>query len=305
MNKPQTGIGKCSLCHKTAELQESHIIPSFVFKWIKRNNFTGRLRSTGNIDIPIQDGPKKPLLCSTCEEKFSNPEGKFSQLIFRPYLTGTAQDVEYGPWLRYFTISVAYRVILDLKSQLLAAMSANEQKKLKRAMRKWKDYLLGEKSLEEYETHLLPLDYVVKMDAPAPKINAYMMGSSDYQILGEENEIAVYIKLPGFAFFVAVAPSAFEGFENTQIFDQGLLKLKSNKIYTVPGEYFAVIRERSYKIAEAKMSENQRQKIVQAAEKLKTTDPDRYHASISHKTQTYQEMLDAKAAAQLKNKKSE
>ncbi|REK71975.1 hypothetical protein DX130_19980 [Paenibacillus paeoniae] len=42
---------KCALCGKIAKLEESHIIPKFVFRYLKKDSFTGRLR----VDINESD----------------------------------------------------------------------------------------------------------------------------------------------------------------------------------------------------------------------------------------------------------
>ena len=56
-------VRTCALCKNKDTLQMSHIIPSFVGKWIKNTSVTGFLRQAISADIRRQDIPKKYLLC--------------------------------------------------------------------------------------------------------------------------------------------------------------------------------------------------------------------------------------------------
>jgi hypothetical protein len=43
-------MSKCALCHNVKELKDSHIIPAFVYRWIKETSATGYLTFSENID---------------------------------------------------------------------------------------------------------------------------------------------------------------------------------------------------------------------------------------------------------------
>jgi len=64
-------LGSCRLCQNTEELQESHIIPAFAFRWL-RGPYEGYLRQTLEPNKRVQDGLKLPFLCKQCE---GNPAG--------------------------------------------------------------------------------------------------------------------------------------------------------------------------------------------------------------------------------------
>ena len=51
----------CKLCNKKAQLRESHIIPKFVYNWMKKTG-TGRFRQKKDLNKPLQDGIKDFLL---------------------------------------------------------------------------------------------------------------------------------------------------------------------------------------------------------------------------------------------------
>lgn len=76
---------QCKFClEKKSTLEISHIVPKFVYKWLKNSSSTGRMRDGRNVNKPSQDGYKTPLLCSTCENKFSSYESHFSSFVFAP-----------------------------------------------------------------------------------------------------------------------------------------------------------------------------------------------------------------------------
>lgn len=66
--------GTCALCRDNTELKESHIIPKFVGKWLKRTSATGYLRNIDNINKRQQDIPKIIYFVKTV--KYYSLDGK-------------------------------------------------------------------------------------------------------------------------------------------------------------------------------------------------------------------------------------
>src|SRR5438105_3665023 len=87
----------CALCATLAPLQKSHIIPKFVFRYM-RTSSPGRIRDSTAPNRLIQDGPKIPLLCAPCEERFAAWETPFAERIFLPFHTGACGN---APVFRY------------------------------------------------------------------------------------------------------------------------------------------------------------------------------------------------------------
>ncbi|AJY04837.1 hypothetical protein SB768_30790 [Burkholderia sp. SIMBA_043] len=76
--------GDCPLCDKVdMALKESHIIPRFVYEWVKNSSATPYLRSSDNINERQQDGQKQYLLCNCCETRLSRLEGELSMHLFK------------------------------------------------------------------------------------------------------------------------------------------------------------------------------------------------------------------------------
>ena len=74
--------GVCELCGKQADLLQSHVIPAFVFKWLKQ---AGHIRYAETPNRRSQDGPKRDWLCRECEDLFNSFETPFAGQIFHPY----------------------------------------------------------------------------------------------------------------------------------------------------------------------------------------------------------------------------
>ena len=90
------------------ELQESHILPRFVFRWLKETSATGYLRSGQQPNLRVQDGLKLHLLCQDCKQRFNHWGTQFANEIFHPMTQGTAERASYGPLL-LFWVSVSWR----------------------------------------------------------------------------------------------------------------------------------------------------------------------------------------------------
>lgn len=105
----------CRLCGQNEAIQNSHVIPQFVFRAIKSDSPTGFFRNSQKPNKREQDGDKQPLLCLECENRFSVAENCFAQNVFFPFHENDQDHFSYGPWLHYFLTSLAWRtLILDM-----------------------------------------------------------------------------------------------------------------------------------------------------------------------------------------------
>src|SRR4051812_354965 len=80
--------GRCALCGTASTLKESHIIPKFVFKYLKSTSGSGYLRDGQKPKLRVQDGFKTELLCDSCEQEFSKHESWFHTQVFQPVISG-------------------------------------------------------------------------------------------------------------------------------------------------------------------------------------------------------------------------
>ena len=104
-----TIVGDCSFCAKNGELRDSHVLPAFVYRWLRKRSGTGHIRHTENPNRRVQDGLKLPWLCALCEAKFSQYETAFATKLFHPWNKGVVR-INYTDWLLKFCTSVSWRV---------------------------------------------------------------------------------------------------------------------------------------------------------------------------------------------------
>jgi len=64
---------QCRLCGKEADLCESHLVPKFVFRWLKKTG-ADAFRPPLDPNRKVKDGAKLYLLCEECEGRFGRVE---------------------------------------------------------------------------------------------------------------------------------------------------------------------------------------------------------------------------------------
>lgn len=134
----------------------SHIIPSFVGKWLKGSSPTGFLRKPSNPNKRVQDLEKTRLLCAECEQRLSRVESSFAANMFHPYLTGKAWRFDYGPWLLKFAVSLSWRTtIATLAAPDVEPIPKRQLGQVDKARLVWEDFLLDKSAdVAPYEQHV-------------------------------------------------------------------------------------------------------------------------------------------------------
>ncbi|MCF6271114.1 MAG: hypothetical protein L3J41_15485 [Melioribacteraceae bacterium] len=116
-------IGKCKLCNKSEELQNSHIIPNYFFKRLKRNGSAIQTEVTVGIpNIKTQDSWSEYLFCKNCEQhinKFEKYVISFTKHPFNVKSTADSKDnnivqfsnLDYERF-RLFQLSLLFRAAI-------------------------------------------------------------------------------------------------------------------------------------------------------------------------------------------------
>lgn len=193
--------GKCKLCQKQADLQASHIIPKFAYRWMKE---TGGpyMRTAKNPNKREQDGKRLPLLCQSCEGKFSKLETYFSKTIFYPFSEEKQNWFEYDERLLRFSLSVLWRVLLEQKDR---RSDLPFQDTINHFIEEWRRFLYENKKPNEFCSAYLVFTGIATADGTQPVegfIN-YIARSIDATIAFNSNSSFVYVK---FGRFMLLAP---------------------------------------------------------------------------------------------------
>jgi hypothetical protein len=191
---------QCRLCLKQSELENSHIIPSFLYRWLKETSGTGFLRFGRNPNRLVQDGYKEYWLCPTCEDLQGKWETEFAEKVFHPLVRGEASRFHYQAWLLKFAVSLSWRALLYIKeTAALGHFSEQLAEEAEKALTRWAAFLLGQEPHPgKYEQHMLPLDLIAghTSDGMPPNINRYLLRSVDIDAVCSKSEAFVYVKLP-------------------------------------------------------------------------------------------------------------
>jgi hypothetical protein len=204
----------CKLCGEEGELKDSHIIPKFVFKWMKKTggNF---FRIVLNPNLRPQDGFKQKLLCIKCEQRFSHCEKWFSENIFYPYLETNNNVIHYTNELGKFIISVLWRILLVTEDQ-----QDNEKQRvlLNETFDDWKDFLLGKRAKIKCENiHLIfiPDDFGMEHQ-PNEYISRYFYRVTDGGVIRIDDSLFVFAKFSRFFLFAELEKNGIN-FRGTEI----------------------------------------------------------------------------------------
>jgi hypothetical protein len=194
--------GTCKLCGKTGDLQQSHVLPSFAFKWMKQ---AGHIRKSGLPNRRSQDGEKREWLCWDCEQLFSLFETPFATKIFHPYDVDPSIKVRFGEWMAKFCASVAWRSLSALREDgKLQHLTEQQAILADRALETWSRFLLGSyKHTGAFELHVMTFGEIEDASFPmtTPNINRYLTRAIDMDLVANSSVCFSYSKLGPFAIF--------------------------------------------------------------------------------------------------------
>lgn len=259
----------CQLCGQTEELQDSHILPAFVFKWLKETSATGFIRFGEEPNKRVQDGYKKPLLCASCEQRLSVWETFFSTKLFRPLSEDASLRVRYREWLLKFCVSVSWRSLTMLKEdQGQDHFSEAQRLSADQALHTWALFMLDRlPNPGRFEQHLLPLDAVQQFSGGAlpANINRYFLRTVDVDAVRGEKAAFVFSKLGRFVIVGFIDMPFPKQWVGTKVHVREGLIAPGN--YTLPiqfGEYLSD-KARRFAAVHEQISDAQRQKIEETA----------------------------------------
>lgn len=216
---------KCKLCHQNDALVDSHIIPKFVFDWLKKSG-TGRMRRLSLPNKPIQDGIKVKLLCSDCEIRFGVAETYFSKKIFYPIINQEVTSFNYDKRLQYFVASIFWRL---LKDSLLRDIQTTKWYKIVQEVENqlWEYLWLDKKNDIIGQIQLLvgvnlTENQDIKLDEKVKnQMILYFARGIDASIPHSEDKLFLYLKLPRMIFLLPIHKYDDKIFFNSNIKDNG------------------------------------------------------------------------------------
>ena len=256
----------CALCLEERDLQLSHIVPKFVFGYVKRSA-PSALRSHRKPNLRIQDGEKEYLLCWECEQLFSGWEKLFSERLFTPLhdpLPVTI-PITYRDWALKFAVSVSWRVLQHYAKKGLKHFSDEQKDYAGQALNTWRRFLIGEKkNPASFEQHLLPLDVIQQHSSGeiSPFLNRYLLRAIHTDVLATKTSAFVYTKLCRVLVLGFIHEDNPAGWKGTKMHvNRGVI---SPRDYLVPAALFDYINDKASQVKKSlnSLSPNQDQKVA-------------------------------------------
>ena len=279
-----TVIGQCELCDQEKELQQSHIVPSFVYKWMKKSSVTGYFRHGETPNKRVQDGDKVYLLCKDCEQRFGTWEDIFAKKVFIPLHEGGSFE-RYGKWLLKFSTSVSWRVLIFFRNYLdLNHFPNNLLPSVDKALNTWKDFLLDKQPHPvSFEQHMLPFTGFIK-DCNDPELpsnfNRYVARSIDIDAACSKTEAFIYVKMCRILLIGFIAMDYPNLWRDTKIHvNRGILEKKRYKVPITIRNFMYYKAKRVQKVQRS-MTDRQWDRLGQDYEKNpeKFRDSEMFHA---------------------------
>lgn len=256
---------RCKLCGEVRPLLLSHVVPHFVWRWLKASSPTKHFRSSVAPNLRIQDGWKARLLCAECEQLLMKDEKIFAERVFMPMHENRLQPFHYGPWALRFAISVLWRTVVFSEAAALKKLKTQHFTYLQRAERAWRDFLLGKRRHPgSFHALLFPLDTISKSILPKQSafLNRYLLRTVDIDILDGTTDVIVYAKLARTLLIGHVEVRHTNRWRRGRLSARGGL-IGGRVTYTMPEEFFEYLNKHADLGAEAfkQMSPIQKEKL--------------------------------------------
>jgi hypothetical protein len=257
----------CALCGAVAPLERSHIIPQFVFRWLKETSSTGHIRFGPQINKRVQDGINRQLLCGKCEDRFSVWETKFSKHVFHPLVGDKFQTIKYEDWLLKFSVSVCWRIYEEAyRHNQFRHYKGRHAAQLVSCREVWRRFLIGElPDVGEHHIHMLRWDGIIGGEGPElpTNINRYLRRAIEMDAPSNDSHGFIYGKLGPIILLGMVAYPGPKQWRGTRIYKEGKLKIRDT---LAPVEYRDYVLARARRMLELEngISEHQMKKIAES-----------------------------------------
>lgn len=256
--------GRCRLCDAETSLQLSHILPAFLYRWVRESSGGSHLRRGAEPNMRVQDGLKRHWLCISCEGLLSRSETSFAEKLFYPFITRReSSQFLYSEWLLHFCVSVSWRVLLFHKDETsLKNYEPDAIALINKAEATWKAFLLGQRPHPgPFQQHLIPFDAIEEVSSGisnlAPNINRYLMRTIDMDLCRGGSTIFVYSKLGRFVILGFIREDHPSDWKGTKV------RARNGRIepqqYGISKQFFEYLNRKAHLVAELQSGISPRQ----------------------------------------------
>jgi hypothetical protein len=231
--------GECQLCLGIRELRESHVIPAFVGRWMKKDLGGAVFVRAADPGDVRQDTSKVALLCLACELRFSPWEGYFRQRIFDPFLNRQRYNFERDKRLERFVTSLSWRVAVVLLRHFHEVVDPPDRMaRVDALLEQWRLYLLTDDLEQPCPTDhellfLAPrLDrrFARARDLPPQAMSKYVVGDLDPTLAVSTTKVAVFVKITDMLIWSHIEPQDRAGWRGTRVGGSGLIRSRDQAV---------------------------------------------------------------------------
>lgn len=273
----QVARARCRLCHRFRELRESHVVPRFVFKWLKRTGAPG-FRSPLVPNKRQQDGAKLKLLCDECEGRFNRLETKFANELFWPHINDGVERFEYDRSLYRFAISLFWR--------RLAVDPGVRPHMVKKACEELEPHL--RKFLLEDDSNRLGKSVHMVTMGPTPGLtpvkfwNSYLARSPDMCVAqdGYGDAAFAFAKLGPFQFYLDLSGKLSQSLQGAEVHEDGGTHQPGWEMRELVTNFLAGRARDPRAILEKGLSVSQRAKLEVVTKESLQNDPTSAHSRV-------------------------
>jgi hypothetical protein len=270
--------GTCGLCHEEADLRQSHIVPSFFGVLLKETSATGYVRGAESPNLRVQDLEKEALLCDSCEGRFAVWEKAYREEALDIVQDDGFTQLEYGPWLLPFLVSLSWRVLITNKGDM-GAEHPQFSGIIDRTLENWRLFLLEKRRQPLSEHHLFIFAGIPDglPDALHDKFLHCAYRTIDATVATSSRKLFIYTKPLRSLVFSPIVSASPNGWVNTRV-HAGQGKLVSPQKIAMPG-FLDFLNSRAEEVFREPISEKQIGKISE----VMMRNPERALSSESHK----------------------
>lgn len=206
----RTNRKTCILCLQNPPIQNSHIVPKLVLKWILENAPVEHLRWSRIPNKPFQDGWKGDYLCMECEGRLSTIENQFKTEFFDPIVNSKSAVVQYSDFLLPFSISLYLRHLRFSLDQDPTFKGAEALWDLSEQLRRQLFNFLYVGDYPDVHSYVVHLPFVDNSSFFEPGVNQYFLSVDgfwfDYHIPPDKVFYIGAVKLPMLQFVFGGEP---------------------------------------------------------------------------------------------------
>lgn len=266
---------------------KSHIIPKFIFRWIKKTSITGKLRSTDNPNLRKQDGETKKFFCADCEQKLSVVEKYFKEEFLDKAKNNNLKKSEVTIELFDFCVSLIWRNLkLRIVNNDLNELEPKEIEAFKEFVDKCRIYFINKNLdvLNDFKFHIIPTTESMEEKGKINDnsfINQRVI-SRGYLPFCEEKEgfdyLIFYVKIPFFLMLVEIIPNSNYKWFGTEL-DIGNRVCDESNIYfdSIIIDILYFLNKNKNKSKE-KVSKKQLYKLGESVNKILKNNPDKINS---------------------------